>query len=422
MPRLRKEERVTIEVLAEKGEPKREIARTLGVSEGTVRYHLRRQSAGIKDGRADSQARKATAWSGVIDAWWQVKSEGPRPPNAGELHDLLVAEHGYTGGYQSVRRYLRAKYPAPKMRTYRRVETPPGAQTQTDWGEFPRVDLGEGPEPLHAFVMTLSHSRKTAVIWSRHEDQLSWLACHNGAFRLLDGVAAVNRIDNVKTAIAHGAGAWGVIHPTYMSYARSVGFHVDACAPRAAWSKGKVEAKVRLTRLKADPQGHRFRGIEELQAWTDERLRAWSRKAVCPATGKSVEETWNAEKEYLAPLPILPEPFDLVATRMVGKDCMVAFEGRSYAVPFEYAASEVEVRGCAGKVQVLARGQVVREYERGTAARVLIDPTCYEGAATARVSPPPPLGRMAARLQEILEMPVATRPIDLYAALADVAR
>ncbi len=43
MPRrLRKEEIVTIRVLAEKGQNHCQVARSLGVSEGTVRYHLRR--------------------------------------------------------------------------------------------------------------------------------------------------------------------------------------------------------------------------------------------------------------------------------------------------------------------------------------------------------------------------------------------
>lgn len=422
MRRLREEERVTIEVLAETGQSNRAIARTLGVTENAVRYHRRRRRSGAADGRAEAQVRKADTWAGVIAAWWDARSAGVRPPNARELHELLVGEYGYTGSYQSVRRWLRARYPAPVMRTYRRIETPPGAQSQTDWGEFARVDVGEGPEPLHAFVMTLSHSRKTAVVWSRREDELHWLSCHNAAFRRLDGVAAVNRIDNVKTAIAVGAGAWGTIHPVYASYARAVGFHIDACAPREAWAKGKVESKVRLTRLRADPTGAHFRDLGELQAWTDERLAAWSRKATCPATGRSVEESWKAEKEHLAPLPILPEPFDVVATRTVGKDCMVIFEGRSYSVPFAHAGREVEVRGCAGKVQVLAGGRVLREYERGTAERVLIDPTCYEGEATERVLPPPPLGKMGSRLAEILAMPVATRPIHLYAALAEVAR
>ena len=35
---------------------------------------------------------------------------------------------------------------------------------------------------------------------------------------------------------------------------------------------------------------------------------------------------------------------------------------------------------------------------------------------------PPPLGRMGRRLQEIAPLPVEARPLDLYAALAEVAR
>jgi hypothetical protein len=82
----------------------------------------------------------------------------------------------------------------------------------------------------------------------------------------------------------------------------------------------------------------------------------------------------------------------------------------------------VEVRGCAARVQILADGRVVQEYARGTRERVLIDPSCYEGPATDRVLAPPPLGRMGRRLQEIAQLAVEARPLDLYAALAEVAR
>lgn len=111
--------------------------------------------------------------------------------NLRELYEDLVATHGYEGSYNSVRRYVRAHYPRLRRRTYRRVETPPGAQTQTDWAEYPRIDVGDGPEPLHAFVMVLPHSRMPAVVWSRDEQLLSWLTCHNEAYRRLGGVAAV---------------------------------------------------------------------------------------------------------------------------------------------------------------------------------------------------------------------------------------
>jgi transposase len=419
--RLSKEEVVTIRVLAAKGQNHCEIARTVGVTESTVRYHLRRAAEGAEDGRRD-KPQKAEPVGKVIASWYAEREGEARPVNVMELYEHLVVEYGYPGSYQSVLRYVRRHYPKPPMRTYRRVETVPGAQSQTDWGEYPRVHVGNGPEPLSAFVMRLSHSRMPAVVWSRDKTLLSWLSCHNRAFERLAGVPAVNRIDNVKTALASGAGPWGTIHPAYRAYARAVGFHIDACLPRDPEAKGKAEAGVRLSRLRVDPGPRDFGRFGELQRWTDERIDSWSRRAICPATGLTVYESWQRELESLRPLPLLPEPFDIAVTRPVHKDCMVRFEDRSYPVPFEWVGQRVEVRGCSRTVQILADGQVIREYPRHTREHILIDPSCYEGVSTDRVLAPRPLGKMGKKLQEIYELPVEQRPLDLYAALAEVAR
>jgi transposase len=204
--RLRKDEIVTLQVLFEHGSTPSAIARELGVVEGTVRYHLRRAAAGAADGRAGKPFR-AAALAGVIDTWYQCQREERRLGNVLELHEFLAREHGYLGSYQSVRRFVRHRYQVPKIRPYRRVETVPGAQSQTDWGEFPRVRIANETTHLHAFDMVLSHSRFHATVWSRKEDMPSWLDCHNQSYRRLGGIAAVNRIDNPKTAIARGAGA-----------------------------------------------------------------------------------------------------------------------------------------------------------------------------------------------------------------------
>jgi hypothetical protein len=120
----------------------------------------------------------------------------------------------------------------------------------------------------------------------------------------------------------------------------------------------------------------------------------------------------------------LPEPFDLVKTAPVHKDCTIHFEGRSYVVPFTYSGRDVEVRGCSGRVQIVdpQTAAVLVSYPRHTQERILIDPACYEGPGSAQVLPPKPLGRMARKLQEIASLPVERRPVDLYAALAEVAR
>jgi len=420
MPSLRREEVVTIQVLSAKEVPSRAIARQLGVAESTVRYHLRRSREGSVDGRKD-KVFAAAAFADAIDAWRSIHV-GERPINVHELHDHLVRAHGYTGSYKSVLRYVRSRFGRPPIRTYRRFETPPGAQAQSDWGIWPAIDIGAGPQRLSAFVMVLSHSRRPAVVWSEREDQVSWIACHNRAFEQLGGIPAVNRIDNPKTAIATGAGAWGTIHPTYAAYARSVGFHVDACAPREPQQKGKTEAKVRLCRGLFASLGTRFDGIEHLQQESERRVEHWSERTICPATGKTVRASWEAEQRYLRPLPILPEPFDVAVLRTVGRDALVHFEQRQYAVPFQYALRQVEVRGCAGTVQILADHKVLREYPRHTEERLLLGKGCYEGHSTERVQAPPPLGRMGKRLAEIFEMPVEQRPLDLYAALVEVAR
>jgi len=414
------EARMTIRVLSEKGVSNRETARLLGVSEGTVRYHRRRQAMGAQDGRS-LQQRKAAAFRPAIEAWLKAREESS-PSNVAELHQWLVDEHGWTGSLRALQRYVRDIWPPPPRRARRRVETPPGAQAQADWAVFPGVWIAGRQQDLLAFEMVLSWSRYPALVWSLRKHQLAWLSVHNEAFRRLGGIPACVRIDNEKTAVVQGAGAWGTIHPAYRAYARTVRFHIDPCPPRAPQAKGKVERRIRDHRSGLSPYRRHWESLTELQAETDTRLRRLCRQRRCPATGTDVESAWQQELAHLAPVPVLPEPFDLVAERRVGADCMVSFEHRQYSVPFRFIGQSVEVRGCAETVQILAGAEVVATHPRHTEARVLIDPEHFEGPSTDRVIAPPPLGRMGRRLQQIAALVPEQRPVDLYAALAEVAR
>lgn len=413
------EARMTIKTLRERGTSTSSIARTLGVSEGAVRYHLRRQAARAVDGRA-GKPHRASGWHEPIATW--LGSRGSGPVNLAALHVWLCEEHGYVGSLRSVQRYVGSAFPRPAKRARRRVETPPGAQAQVDWAEFRGVPFVDGPRDLYALHVQLSHSRFDVVVWSESKDQIAWLHCHGQALVKLGGVPATLRIDNEKTAVAKGAGAWGVVHVAYRRFAEAARFHVDACAPRSPEAKGKVERRIRDHRLQADPRSRVWADLAELQEWTDARTLASARRRRCPATGTSVFDAWQAELPHLGVLSELPEPFDLVATRRVADDCMVSFEGRRYSVPFRLLGRTVEVRGCSGRVQVLCDGHIVAEHRRRTHELLVIDPAHYEGEATERVMPPLPLGRMGRRLQEIAQLAPERRPLDLYAALAEVAR
>mgnify|MGYP006171218973 CR=1 FL=1 len=420
MAKLDEEARMTIKTLARKGLSNRETARILGVTEGTVRYQRTRMETDTPDGRS-ARTGKAAAFAPFIETW--------REAHAGEavnltvLHEWLVREYGYEGSLRSVQRYCQKAYPAPRLRARRRIETPPGAQSQVDWAHFPGVIVGGEPTDLLAFRMVLSHSRHSVVVWSHKKDQLSWHRCHNEAFRRLGGVTATVRVDNEKTAVVRGAGPWGQLNPAYRRYARMLHFHIDACLPRQPQAKGKVERSVRTQRFGADPHRGSWRDLEELQAFSDACTQAEAHRRRCPATGGSVYDAWQAERTLLTPLPEpLWEPFDLVATRCVSLDGLVSFEARQYSVPFAFAETDVEVRGCAETVQILHDGQIIALHERHTAARLVIDPTHYEGRSTERVEAPPPLGRLGRRMLELASAPVVHRSIDYYHALAEVAR
>jgi transposase len=429
--KLSKEEIVTLKVLRLKGETNQAIADRLGITEGAVRYHLKREAQQAADGRRKLSLIEQLQVVEVVDHWWQDQVASlpkQRPPSVHQLWSYLVDEYSYGGSYKSVRKFARHRFPTPAARPLRRIETPPAAQVQSDWLETNvRLRDDSGCVSLvkrYGFVMTLSHSRKTAIIWSESMDQLAWHHVHNEAFKRLGGIAAVNRIDNLKTGVASGSGVWGQVNSAYAGYARTLGFHVDPHEARQPQQKGKVERRVGA--FKQLDWNRAFDSLADLQVYTDETLRRDSVVRKCPVTGLSVHATWLSERELLRALPAtLPAPFDAIKQASVHKDCTIRFEGRTYSVPYRFARKTVEVRGCSGFILIVDRssGVILQQYPRKTRELLLIDQDCYEPDAFHDELPldvprPLPLGRMAKRLEEIAAQGVAVRSIDFYAAIA----
>jgi transposase len=427
MAKLGKAHLMTIEILHSTGETVLQIAKRLGVDESTVRYHLTRMSVGATDGRTKASRIEEMGLADAVRFWWAAQQEilpKNRSPNAEELHAWLQEDHGYTASAKSVRKWVRQHLERPRLRPYRRVETPPGAQAQVDWSEHPGIDLGDGQgeRKLWVFHMVLSHCRQQVDIACLGSDQLWWHQAHLEAFRRLGGVPAVVRIDNCKTGMSHGAGVWGTVNPAYQNFARSLGFHVDPCPVRHPEAKGKVERGVRTFRgqelARIAPLG-----LSALQGWFDQQTMVRSQRRRCAATGSTVAEAFAAEGPLLRRLPDpCPEPFDIAVTRVVAMDCTVAFEGRRYGVPFAHVDLPVEVRGCAGTVQVIdpVTTRVLKVWPRHTRELLLIDADCYAGDSTDRVQRPTPMGALGERLVALGADGVQRRAIDIYAAVADL--
>lgn len=423
MSRLLKEEVMGLRSLKQKHGtklPNTTIARLFEVTEGTIRYHLRKDPQ--QPDRRAGKPMKADPYSHIIAHWIAVynKRDRQRAANVQALFEYLQDTYAYPHSYKSVLRFVRAHYPPPPLRPHRRVELPAGCLAQVDWLEKVRIRLGGTTVILHAFVMTLTFSRAFAVVWTRDKSEASWIACHNKAFRFLGGIPAAVRPDNVKTAISQGQGSRGRIHPTYLAYARDVGFVVSASRAGMPTDKGKVEAKVRLVRRLLESQDLNSATVDELQGLTESLITKKMQRLRCPATGNTVLESLEQERVALRPLPsVLPHLFDVAVTRRVRRDATISFEGHTYSVPFSCTGALVEVRGYPGVVRIFHEGQCVRSFARGTRQLVVIDQGDYEGPPTERIAVPTPLGSTVRLLLEAETIPVARRAITVYEKLCE---
>ena len=82
---------MTIQVLVGKGVGNREVARKLGITEGTVRYQRGRLEEGREDGRCFRPHREEPLLPQVKE-WFDQQGESPRPANIRDLHDHLGLE------------------------------------------------------------------------------------------------------------------------------------------------------------------------------------------------------------------------------------------------------------------------------------------------------------------------------------------
>jgi len=398
--KLTKEQVMVANGMKERGTSIRQVAGQLGVTEGALRYRLKKLA---EEPREDGRRHQPTALDGYAAAVHRVQEEledgrltgEGRPCQALTIYEVLVRDHGYAGSYQAVVRHLKRKHGKPKVRAFRRVETPPGVQAQHDWFEV-RVPIGARERRLQALIGTLSHSRAKFCWVSEDQSQLAWHTGHLALFERYGGVPMWVRIDNLKTGVARGAGPTAVLNPSYEVFARTCGFEIDPCRAATGSDKGKAERGVRTFRSSFGEVFRRGAGsLQELGWLLDGRAGTLMDRLICPVTGTTVSEAFTAERRLLQPVPTMAEPFDLVVTRRVSRDCLVSFEGRRYSVPFAWVGRHVDVWGTLGHVVIRGAGAELARHRRGTEARLLIDTEHYEGPSTDRVQRPTPLGRRA---------------------------
>lgn len=177
------------------------------------------------------------------------------------------------GGYETVKRFVRplraGAWRAEQTQT--RFETPPGLQSQVDWGQARVVFGQQAPVVRHVFVLTLGFSRRSVYVPCLSETLGDFLDAHEAAFTYFGGHTQEHLYDRPRTVCAPGEPGRTRWNTTFKAFADFWGFEPRLCQPYRARTKGKVEAGVKYFRRNFLP-GRRFRDDldfrEQLEEWT----------------------------------------------------------------------------------------------------------------------------------------------------------
>ena len=356
----------------------RRIARELGVNRETVsRYdRLRRRQAKpaiVTPGSEQSEWSNpaiSTAGSLVEDLFLtETSGRSPgRPSQCDPFSELikkkidetltaqriwqdLISEHGFTGSYSSVKRFVHrigALTPLP----FRRMECEPGQEAQVDFGSGAWViEDGRRRRP-HVLRITLSHSRKSysEPIWRQTTE--NFIRALENAFRSFGGVPKTLVIDNLKAAVTNADWFDPDLNPKVVEFARHYGIVILPTKPYTPRHKGKIEGGVKYVKGNA-LKGRIFSSLFEQKQFLIKWERDIADTRIHGTTKKQVRKVFEeVERAALQPLPAEPFPFYHEGKRKVHRDGHVEVAKSYYSVPPEYMGREVWVRWDSRLVRV----------------------------------------------------------------------
>jgi hypothetical protein len=281
-----------------------------------------------------------------------------------------------------------------------RFETPPGQQSQIDWG-VARVPFRRQAAVRHIFVLTLGFSRRGFYQPCLTETLPQFLDAHERAFEYFGGHTREHLYDRPRTVCSGTSGGRILWNPTFKAFADSWSFTPRLCQPYRAQTKGKVESGVKYFRRNFLPS-RTFVDDVDLEEQVRQLMTEIADRRIHGTAHERPLDRFATEQRHLMPTAGHPS-FRLEARqpRIVAEDYLVSFETNRYSVPFTLVGQSVEVLRRQGRLQIFHSGGLVAEHlELDGKHQLRILPEHGPGAiartARQRTSTPSPLGRPGA--------------------------
>jgi transposase len=356
----------------------RQIAKQFGAGRDTVRKALQHPQPRPYTLSQPRLAPTFGPFRPVVDGILLADETAPRKQRhtARQLFRRLRDEHGYSGGYDQVRRYVQAHRRQPRE-TFIPLDHPPGHRAEDDFGHI-HVDFPAGRRLVPVLLVTWSYSNcpfALALPTERTEAILHGLV---EAFTFFGCVPRELWWDNPATvALRLFRGRDRTLHPRYAALASHYSLAAKFCLPARGNEKPRVENRVYdLERRWATPVPC-IESLDELNTLL--RAKCLAERAL--VSGGNAEAVGvRFAREQAAALAVPAQRFDacVLQAAVVDKYQTVRFDHNSYSVPRRWAFRPATVKGYVGQVEVVADGQVVARHARcyGRGQRVL-DPLHY---------------------------------------------
>jgi transposase len=287
--------------------------------------------------------------------------------NAMAIWQDLVAESGFSGGYQTVKRFVRKLHGNQQPRQRAVIFTAPGEEAQVDYGSGPMArDSKTGKyRRTRLFVLMLGYSRKAVRLLTFRSTSRIWAELHEKAFRRLGGSMRIAVLDNLKEGVLVPDVYDPALNPLYRDVLAHYGVVALPCRINDPDRKGKVERGVghaKQTPLK----GKRFESLEEAQAYLDRWEINCADTRIHGTTKRQVAVMFAEEKPFLLPLPLEPFRYYQHGQRSVHLDGCVEVEAAYYGLPPGWIGRLVQVQWDETFVRILdpQNGQLLREHVR----------------------------------------------------------
>ncbi len=291
-----------------------------------------------------------------------------RGRNAKAIWQDLVDDHGFVGGYQSVKRFInKLRGSATPQQPCAVIVTQPGEEGQVDYGEGPMVrDPQSGRHRrTRLFVLTLGFSRKCVRLIVFTSSTQTWAEMHETAFARLGGTPRVLILDNLREGVLKPDIYDPTLNPVYRDMLAHYRAIAMPCRIKDPDRKGKVESSVGHTQ-NTPLKGQRFETLADAQAYLDRWEEHWADTRIHGTTKRQVAAMFAEEKPTLLPLPVEPFRYYQYGERAVHMDGCVEVEAAYYSAPPGWIGRGVQVQWDRWHVRLLhpSTGQLLREHLR----------------------------------------------------------